>query len=319
MLSYILRKVLHLVPMLLVITFLIYLGIELMPGDAVDFMISPDEMAKVSAEALAEMRITLGLDKPFPVRYFIWLGNLLRGDFGYSIQSGVAVSTLMKNTLPATLELSIAALLVSTLMGSFLGVFSALRKNSIADNILSIAGMIGVAIPQFLFGLIAIIVFVFKMDWFPVGGRMAPGQEAFFQRMEYLILPAIVLGLSMTAGVMRYSRSSMLDSLNRDYVKTARSKGLPEWRVNLVHGFRVACTPVAVLIGFRLPMLIGGAVVIEQIFQWPGIGVMFLGAVRSQNTPIVMMVGFFSVLMVLLASIIVDIITAILDPRIKFN
>ncbi|OHD82274.1 MAG: peptide ABC transporter permease [Spirochaetes bacterium RIFOXYC1_FULL_54_7] len=319
MVSYILRKFLHLIPMLFVISFLIYLGIELMPGDAVDFMISPDEMATVSAEALAQMRSTLGLDKPFPVRYFIWLGNLLRGDFGYSLQSGVAVSTLVMNTLPATLELSVAALLISTLAGSFLGVFSALRKNSIADNALSIAGMIGVAIPQFLFGLIAIIVFVFNLGWFPVGGRMAPGQEAFLQRFEYLVLPAIVLGLSMTAGVMRYSRASMLDSLNRDYVKTARSKGLPEWRVNLVHGFRVACTPVAVLIGFRLPMLIGGAVVIEQIFQWPGLGVMFLGAVRSQNTPIVMMVGFFSVLLVLLASIIVDILTAILDPRIKFN
>ena len=305
--------------MLLVISFLIYLGIELMPGDAVDFMISPDEMATVSAEALAQMRATLGLDKPFIVRYFIWLGNLLRGDFGYSLQSGVAVSTLMANTLPATLELSVAALLFSTVVGSFLGVVSALRKNSIADNVLSVFGMIGVAIPQFLFGLIAIIIFVFRLGWLPVGGRMAPGQEAFLQRMEYLILPAVVLGLALTAGVMRYSRASMLDSLNRDYVKTARSKGLPEWRVNLVHGFRVACTPVAVLIGFRLPMLIGGAVVIEQIFQWPGLGVMFLGAVRAQNTPIVMMVGFFSVLLVLLASIIVDILTALLDPRVKFN
>ena len=305
--------------MLLVISFLIYLGIEIMPGDAVDFMISPDEMATVSAEVLAQMRAALGLDKPFIVRYFLWLGNLLRGDFGYSLQSGVAVSTLMANTLPATLELSVAALLFSTVVGSFLGVVSALRKNSIADNALSVFGMIGVAIPQFLFGLIAIIVFVFKLDWLPVGGRMAPGQEAFFQRMEYLILPAVVLGLALTAGVMRYSRASMLDSLNRDYVKTARSKGLPEWRVNLVHGFRVACTPVAVLIGFRLPMLIGGAVVIEQIFQWPGLGVMFLGAVRAQNTPVVMMVGFFSVMLVLIASIIVDILTALLDPRVKFN
>jgi len=319
MIHYITRKILHLIPMLLVISFLIYLGIELMPGDAVDFMISPDEMATVSAEALAQMRATLGLDKPFIVRYFIWLGNLLKGDFGYSLQSGVAVSTLMANTLPATLELSVAALLFSTVVGSFLGVVSALRKNSIADNVLSVFGMIGVAIPQFLFGLIAIIIFVFRLGWLPVGGRMAPGQEAFLQRMEYLILPAVVLGLALTAGVMRYSRASMLDSLNRDYVKTARSKGLPEWRVNLVHGFRVACTPVAVLIGFRLPMLIGGAVVIEQIFQWPGLGVMFLGAVRAQNTPIVMMVGFFSVLLVLLASIIVDILTALLDPRVKFN
>lgn len=118
---------------------------------------------------------------------------------------------------------------------------------------------------------------------------------------------------------MRYARASMLDAMNRDFVKTARSKGLAEWRVNLLHGFRVACTPVAVLIGFRLPMLIGGAVVIEQIFQWPGIGVMFLAAVRAQNTPVVMMVGFFSVLLVLLASIIVDIVTAALDPRVKLQ
>jgi peptide/nickel transport system permease protein len=231
----------------------------------------------------------------------------------------VPVSTLFVNTLPATLELSVAALLLSTLLGSLLGVVSAIYRNSIADHALSVAGMVGIAIPQFLFGLICIIVFVFKLGWLPVGGRMEPGHEAFLQRLEYLVLPASVLGLALTAGVMRYARASMLDSMKRDFVKTARSKGLPEWRVNLFHGFRVACTPVAVLIGFRLPMLIGGAVVIEQIFQWPGIGVMFLAAVRAQNTPIVMMVGFFSVLLVLLASIVVDVLTALLDPRIKFQ
>ena len=319
MLAYVARKVIHLIPMLLVISFLIFLGMDLMPGDAVDFMISPDDAANVSAAALATMRANLGLNQPFVVRYFIWLGNLLRGDFGYSIQSGVPVSTLFLNTLPATLELSFAALLISTILGSVLGVVSAIYRNSIADHALSIAGMVGVAIPQFLFGLICIIVFVFKLGWLPVGGRMLPGQGGLFQRLQYLILPASVLGLALTAGVMRYARASMLDAMNRDFVKTARSKGLPEWRVNLVHGFRVACTPVAVLIGFRLPMLIGGAVVIEQIFQWPGIGVMFLAAVRTQNTPIVMMVGFFSVLLVLVASIIVDIITAALDPRIKFQ
>ena len=319
MLAYVARKVIHLIPMLLVISFLIFLGMDLMPGDAVDFMISPDDAANVSAAALATMRANLGLNQPFVVRYFIWLGNLLRGDFGYSIQSGVPVSTLFLNTLPATLELSFAALLISTILGSVLGVVSAIYRNSIADHALSIAGMVGVAIPQFLFGLICIIVFVFKLGWLPVGGLMQPGQGGLFQRLRYLIMPASVLGLALTAGVMRYARASMLDAMNRDFVKTARSKGLPEWRVNLVHGFRVACTPVAVLIGFRLPMLIGGAVVIEQIFQWPGIGVMFLAAVRTQNTPIVMMVGFFSVLLVLVASIVVDIITAALDPRIKFQ
>jgi peptide/nickel transport system permease protein len=319
MINFIIRKILALIPMLIVISFLIFLGVELMPGDAVDFMISPEALSTVSPAELEALRDELGLNDPFIVRYFIWLVNILRGDFGYSLQSGVPVSKLMANTLPATLELTVAALLISTLLGSLLGVVSALRKGSIADNVLTVAGMIGVAIPQFLFGLVMIVVFVFNLEWLPVGGRMTPGRELFFQRMEYLVLPAVVLGLALTAGVMRYSRASMLDSLNKDYIKTARSKGLKEWRINLIHGLRVAMTPVAVLIGFRLPMLIGGAVVIEQVFQWQGVGQLFVMAVRSQNTPIIMMIAFFSVLMVLVSSILVDIVTAILDPRIKLS
>lgn len=319
MINFIIRKILLLIPMLLVISFLIFLGIEMMPGDAVDFMLSPDALANVSPVELEQLRSELGLNDPFLIRYVHWLGDMLQGNFGYSLQSGVAVSTLMANTLPATLELSIAALIISTVLGSFLGVVSALKKGSIADNALTVAGMVGVAIPQFLFGLVMIILFVFKLGWLPVGGRMTPGHEAFFQRLDHLILPAVVLGLSLTAGVMRYSRASMLDSLNKDYIKTARSKGLKEWRVNLVHGLRTAMTPVVVLIGFRLPMLIGGAVVIEQVFQWPGVGQMFVASVRSQNTPIIMMVAFFSVFIVLVASILVDIVTAILDPRIKLS
>ncbi|PKL08023.1 MAG: peptide ABC transporter permease [Spirochaetae bacterium HGW-Spirochaetae-7] len=319
MINFIIRKILALIPMLVVISFLIFLGVELMPGDAVDFMISPEALSTVSPAELEALRDELGLNDPFIVRYFIWLANILRGDFGYSLQSGVPVSQLMANTLPATLELTVAALLISTLLGSLLGVVSALRKGSIADNVLTVAGMIGVAIPQFLFGLVMIVVFVFNLEWLPVGGRMTPGRELFFQRLEYLVLPAVVLGLALTAGVMRYSRASMLDSLNKDYIKTARSKGLKEWRINLIHGLRVAMTPVAVLIGFRLPMLIGGAVVIEQVFQWQGVGQLFVMAVRSQNTPIIMMIAFFSVLMVLVSSILVDIVTAILDPRVKLS
>jgi peptide/nickel transport system permease protein len=317
--SFIIRKFLLLIPLLLVISFLIFLGMELMPGDAVDFMIPPDALATISQAELDLLRSELGLDAPFLVRYGTWLVNLVQGDFGYSLQSGVAVSTLLANTLPATLELSLAALVLSTLFGSILGVVSALYKGRLSDNVLTVMGMIGVAIPQFLFGLIMIVVFVFKLGWFPVGGRLTVGNEAFLQRLDHLILPSVVLALSMTAGVMRYCRSSMLDSLNKEFIKTARSKGLPPWRVNLVHGLRVAMTPVAVLIGFRLPMLIGGSVVIEQVFQWPGVGQMFVSAVRSQNTPIVMMVAFFSVLIVLIASILVDIATALLDPRVKLS
>lgn len=317
--TYIIRKLLSLIPMLLIISFLIYGGIELMPGDAADFMIPPDAMASMTPEALEAMRESLGLNTPFLVRYFNWLFGLLKGDFGYSIQSGVPVSELMMNYLPATIELSIASLIVSTLLGSLFGVISALKKGSLADNVLSVAGMVGVAIPQFLFGLLCIVVFSFNLGWAPVGGRMEYLGQGLFERLPYLVMPSLVLGFSMMAGVMRYSRSSMLDALNRDYIKTARSKGLPEWRINLVHGLRVAMSPVIVLVGFRLPMLIGGAVVIEQVFQWPGVGNLFVMAVRSQNTPIVMMVGFFSVLLVLLSSLVVDVVIAALDPRIKLS
>jgi peptide/nickel transport system permease protein len=319
MASYITRKILSLIPMTLILSFMIYLGMDLMPGDAVDYLIPPDALSTMSQQQLEQMRESLGLNEPLVVRYVKWLGGLFHGNFGYSLQSGVPVSTLMKDYLPATLELTIAALLISSILGILLGVISAIRRGGALDQILSVFGMIGVAIPQFLLGLICIDIFALHMNVLPVGGRMAYQGQGFFQRLQYLIMPALVLGFSMTAGVMRYARSSMLDSMGKDYMKTARAKGIPEWRVNLVHGLRAALTPVVVLIGFRLPMLIGGAVVVEEVFQWPGIGTLFVKAVRSQNTPVVMMIGFFSVLLVLISSILVDILTAALDPRVKLS
>jgi peptide/nickel transport system permease protein len=319
MATYTIRKILSLIPMMLVISFLIYLGIELMPGDAVDFLIPPDALSTMSAEQLDQMRNSLGLNDPFVIRYVKWLVGILHGDFGYSLQSGVPVAEIMRNHISATLELSVASLIMSSIFGILLGVISALKKGSVLDHILDVVGMVGVAIPQFLFGLICINTLALHYNIIPVGGRMAYAGQSFIQRLPYLILPAAVLGFSMTAGVMRYARGSMLESMGRDYMKTARSKGIPEWRVNLLHGLRAAVTPVVVLIGFRLPMLIGGAVVVEEVFQWPGIGGLFIKAVRAQNTPLVMMIGFFSVLIVLVSSILVDLVTAMLDPRIKLS
>lgn len=315
MLSFTLRKLLGMIPMLLIITFLIYLGIELMPGDVIDFLIPMDQLAEMSPEEIAAFKAAKGLDGPVVVRYFSWLKGVCTGDLGYSLQNNMPVGTLMMQKLPATIELSLAALILSTVLGILLGVISALKKGKIADNVLTVAGMIGVAIPQFLFGIFCIILFSLNLNWFPVGQRGV----GFWDEMRHLFLPAFALGISQTAGVMRYSRSSMLDSMNRDYVKTARAKGLPEWKVNLLHGFRVACTPVMVLVGFRLPTLISGAIVIENIFQWPGVGQWFTDAVKTQNTPIIMSVGLFMVLMVLLSSLLVDILTAVLDPRVKLS
>lgn len=317
MVSYIIRRMLTMLPMILIITFLIYLGLELTPGDAVSHLIPPDAMANISPEQLVALRDAYGLNDPFLLRYFRWLFEMLKGNFGFSITSGVRIADIVVRNLAPTIELSVAALLISTTFGSILGLVSALKKGTMADNALTVAGMVGVSIPQFFFGLVCIMVFVLKYRIFPI--KLMPTQTSFLDEIRVIFLPAMVLGISLTAGVMRYTRASMLDAMNKEYIKTARSKGLPEWRVNLVHGFRVALTPVMVLIGFRLPMLIGGSVVIETIFQRQGIGSTFVSAVRGQNYPLVMMIALFSVIAVLISSFLVDILTAVLDPRVKLD
>lgn len=319
MISYIIRRVLILIFMLFIITFLVFLGLELTPGDAVSYMVSPEALANISQQSLELLRDSLGLNDPFIVRYFKWIRGVLKGDFGYSLSSGVPIYKIVFDRLSATLELSITALLISTFLGSILGIISALKKGSVLDNMLTFFGMIGVSIPQFFFGLVAILIFSLRLGWLPVGGRLLPGHETFIDTLPYLILPSLVLGLTMTAGVMRYARGIMLEALNKEYIRTARSKGLSEWRVKLIHGFRVTLSPIVVLIGFRLPMLIGGSVVIEQVFQWPGIGREFVSAVRFQNTPLVMMIALLFVLVMLISSFLIDLFIAMLDPRIRLE
>jgi len=305
--------------MLLVISFLIYLGLEMTPGDAVSYMLPPDALMNIKPAELEQIREALGLNQPFIVRYFIWLGGVLQGDFGYSLASGVPIKDIVLDRLPATLELSISALILSSILGVILGTISAIKRGTLTDNFFTVFGMLGVSVPEFIFGLIALVIFSLNLRWLPVGQRLLPGYDSYWDHMPHLIMPAGVLALMMTAGVMRYARSSMLDSLNKEFIRTARSKGIPEWRVNFIHGLRVALIPIVVLIGFRFPMLIGGTVIIEQVFQWPGVGELFIFNVRSQNYPLVMMVAFLSVIAVLLASFLIDLFTAILDPRIKLE
>ncbi len=319
MVAYSIRRLLTLLLMTLVMTFLVYLGLYLTPGDPLTYYIGPEALARMDPARLLDLRKALGLTDPFIVRYLKWLGGVATGNFGYSLTSGVSIGTILAARLPATLQLSFAALLISTVIGTAFGLASALRKGQLTDNVLTVAGMIGVSVPQFFFGLVTLLFFAIRLQWFPIGGRLRPGHLALMDQLRHLILPALVLGIAMTAGVMRYARASMLDTIGKDYVKTARSKGLPEWRVNLIHGFRVALAPVIVLIGFRLPMLIGGAVVIEAVFQWPGVGSQFIEAVRGHDYPLVMMIALVSVVVVLASSYLVDLLTAVLDPRIKLS
>tara|TARA_R110002167_G_scaffold50371_1_gene146664 strand:- start:319 stop:1278 length:960 start_codon:yes stop_codon:yes gene_type:complete len=319
MLTFVIRRLLVTIPMLLVISFLVYLGLELTPGDAVSQMIDPESASRMSPEQFEQMREALGLNKSFVERYGIWLYNIMQGDFGRSLSGGVPISTIVLDRLPATLELSIFALVFSTIFGCILGTMSALLRGSMTDSTLTIFGMIGVSIPEFFFGLVSILIVALQFDLLPVGGRLLPSYDSYIDHIPNIILPGLVLSMMMTAGVMRYARSAMLDSLSREFIRTARSKGLPEWRINLLHGFRVALTPVVVLVGFRLPTLIGGSVIIEEVFQWPGVGSEFIEAVRGADYPLVMSIALLSVFAVLMASLIVDVLTALIDPRVRLN
>lgn len=319
MVTYIIRKLLMLIPMILILTLLVYAGLELMPGDVVSFMVGPEGMAGLDPAQLDAVREAMGLNDPFPVRYLNWLGGVITGDLGYSMTSGVPIASILASRVPATLELSVTALILSTLVGVVLGIISALRRRTAVDDSLTVLGMVGLSIPDFFFALVLIVVFALNLGWLPAGGRLTPGDQSLGSHLSHLVLPASALAIAMTAGVMRYSRSSMLDVANRMFITTARSKGMPEWRVQLLHGFRVALTPVIVLVSFRLPMLIGGSVVIEQIFQWPGVGSAFIAAVRAQDYPLIMMITLLSVGAVLLASLFVDLCTAWVDPRVRLS
>ncbi len=317
--KYITKRLLVFIPMVLLMSFLIFGGIELAPGDYVSSMISPDMQAQMTAEQLDAIRAAYGLNDPFIVRYFKWLGQLLHGNWGYSLSNGVPVRDIILRKLPITLELTLTGLVISAVLGCLFGVISALNRGKAIDHILSVAGVVGLSIPQLFFGMVAILIFALRLKIFPVGGRTTPEMTHWYEHLRYLILPALVLGLTQTASVMRYARSCMLESMNKDYVKTARSKGLPEHRVNLLHGFRVSMTPVVVLLALRIPFMISSAVVLENVFQWPGIGITFKEAVTGSNYPLVMMIALIMVVMVMVISLLLDILTRVLDPRVKFN
>ena len=317
--KYVLKRFLTFIPMTLLMNFLIYGGMELVPGDILNTMFPPDILAQMSPAELDVIRASYGLDQPFIVRYFRWLFRVFQGDWGKSMASGVPVKDVIAQRLPITLELALTGLVISAILGSVLGILAALHKGEVIDMILTAIGVVGQAIPQFFFGMVAILIFALKLKWLPIGGRTTPQMTHWYEHLRYLILPAMVLGLTQTSSVMRYARSSMLESMNRDFVKTARSKGIPEWKVNLVHGFRVTMTPVIILIAFRLPALISTSMVIENVFSWPGIGMTFKDAVTAQNYPMVMMIALIIVVMVMLMSLLMDIFTRIIDPRVRLQ
>ena len=317
MVSFLIRRIAILVPMAFTISALIFFASRLSPIDPINAMVPPD-MAADSAN-LEQLREELGLNDHIILQYFTWLKNIATGEFGYSLQSGQKISEILALRMPATLELVLSALILSTILALTLGLFAGAKKGGIADKLSRVLGVIGIAIPDFFIGLVLLNIFAFRVEWLPTGNRVAPGQITLWDRLPNLILPVSTLTIAMLAVLIRYTRNSVLDTLNRDFVKTARSKGVPEWRVLYSHVFRNSLGPVMVLLAFRLPLLVGGSILVETVFQWPGIGTTIIAAVTASDYPVIMVVSMIIAMVILVASFLVDIVKSILDPRVRLG
>lgn len=319
MLKYFGIRLLSLIPKLFIISIIIFLGLQLVPGDPISRTVPPDKLAEMDPDKVEQLRENLGLNDSMPERYGKWIGDILQGDFGYSLSTRGEINKIIANRLPATLELAAIGLLWATIFGLVFGFISAIKQNTMADYSLTTLGIIGISVPQFFFGLVGILVFGVILKWLPVGGRMGVGEEAFFDRIQYLVMPSIVLGIVYIATLMRYTRGSMLDVMGKDYIKVARSKGISEVNVNIKHGFRNALIPVMVIIIMRLPYLVAGTVVIETVFNFPGMGSMLVDAISGTDLPIVMITTLLIAVVILCASFFVDVLSAMLDPRIRLG
>ena len=318
---YILQRVLIAIPTLLGITVMIFVMQELMPGDFVDSLVRPDERHLWGPEALERMRQLYGLDQPAPVRYLKWLSNVvLHADLGKSFKTGQPVLQEMADRLPATLRLTLTSTLFGLVIGAVLGIISAIRQYSWLDNLLTIIAFFWISTPGFVFALMAIYFFSLKIPLFPSGG-MGPtgGPTNPAMALWYMVLPALVLSLGHVAGIMRYTRSSFLDEVRREYVTVARAKGLVERAVHLRHVLRNALLPLITITALSLPDLLGGAVLIETIFVWQGLGLYGYEAVSSGNYPVIMATNLIAATLVLLSNLLADIAYAWADPRIRYT
>ena len=318
--TYILRRLTISVPILLGLTLVTFVLTELMPGDFVDALIPPLAIVNYTPEQLETMRETYGLNQPPWKRYLIWMGQLGMGNMGRSLISGAPVRDEIFARLPATLQLTATSLLFGIVFGASLGILSAVKQYTWIDQALTLLGFIWISTPGFVFAIGAIFLFSLKISLFPTSGITNYGEEAsMLTRLHHMVLPALVLGLGSMAGFMRYSRSSMLDVIRQDYITVARAKGLAEKAVLLRHALRNALIPLITIISLNIPFLIGGTVIIEHIFAWPGMGTYSLTAIFSRDYPAIMAVNFMVALVVLLSNLLADITYAIADPRIRYE
>jgi len=301
---YLLRRLLQAVPVVLGVIFAVMLTIEMIPGDPVTLMLGEH----ATQESVAAVREALGLDKPLLVRYAQYIGNLLRGDLGRSLRERRQVSEELADVWPATLELTAAALIIAVIFGVLAGVVSAVWPNSFFDGVMRLTSLFGLSMPVFWTGLTLIVFFSLWLNWLPVGGSGS---------LRHLILPAVTLSLPSLAMVARMTRSSVLEVLREDYIRTARAKGVRERSVVLKHGLRNACIPIVTLLGLQVGQLLGGAVLTETVFAWPGMGRLIVRAIFARDYILLQGAILVFALAFVLINLLVDISYAMFDPRVS--
>ena len=317
--QYVLRRLALIVPLMFAITVVNYTIYVLSPGDPVSALINPESMRYLTEADLEKLREAMGLNRPFYVRYAIWLREALRGNLGWSTQMRLPVQEIIVRDLGNTLGLMGCALLFSTLAGIVLGIVSALKQYSMTDYILTGIAFGGIAVPGFFFALLLIYVVGLRLEWFPVGGIITVGAPpSLADRLWHMVLPVVALSYEGLSTLLRYTRSSMLEVVRQDYITTARAKGLAERTAILRHAFKNALLPVITITGLRLPSLVGGAVLIESVFNYRGIGHTLVSAAGGRDYPLLMGGLLVTAIMVLLSNLIADLAYAWADPRIRY-
>jgi ABC-type dipeptide/oligopeptide/nickel transport system permease component len=317
---WLLRRVAISLPVLLGITILSFAFVRIAPGDPVRMMINPEYLAGGADEYIAKRRAELGLDKPVPVQYVAWLGEVARGNLGYSFFDRRPVGEIIKERVLPTIELMGTALLLALAVGVPVGLLAAMRQYSALDYASAILSLATISTPSFFLGLAAIYIFSLKLNLLPTSGMFTAGApRTLLDDLHHLALPAAILGLNLAGPFVRYARSSLLEVIRQDYLTTARAKGLRQNLVIVRHALPNALIPLITLVGIRVPEMFAGAVVVEQIFSWPGMGQLALASITQRDYPV--LTGFILIVavLVLLSNLLADVTYAVVDPRIRLQ
>jgi peptide/nickel transport system permease protein len=318
MLAYVIRRLITAVFLAYVVATLIFLAVHLLPGNPAEVLLSGSGGSSPSQASIEALSRNLGLDEPLWVQYKNYLGNLLQGDLGRSYQDGRPVSQDVQQRLPRTLELLAAAGVIAVVFGIPLGIVAALNRGGIVDAVTTGMASLGVSIPVFVVGTVLIYFFALQLGWLPAGGYVSFSQNP-LQHLQYLILPAISIGVELAAVVARMARSATLDVLGQDWVRTARSKGLPRRKILARHVVRNSLNPVVTVIGLRLGSLLGGTVLIEFVFNWPGLSSLLVEAANQRDYLVVQGVVLVISILFILLNLLIDLTYSLLDPRVAHD